>query len=124
MEYTNTLQQHYEEYFKIKGQKQIWDIGPTEKLHPEFYILEFKPNKIHNMWAYCTCGMSLDREVNYLLEIVIYSPRQDKALSELLTLVASYHRNVAPLDLHHTVNIGQPWLDNSKCDHGFISLPY
>ncbi|MNX63498.1 Suppressor of fused protein (SUFU) [compost metagenome] len=22
------------------------------------------------------------------------------------------------------MNIGQPWLDNSKCDYGFISLPY
>ena len=29
-----------------------------------------------------------------------------------------------PLDLNHTVNIGQPWLNDSKCDHGFISLPY
>ena len=43
---------------------------------------------------------------------------------ELLTICASYHRNGKPLNLHHTVNIGQPWLDESNCDHGFISLPY
>ena len=41
-----------------------------------------------------------------------------------MTVCASYHRNGLPLNLHHTVNIGQPWLDNSQCDHGFISLPY
>jgi hypothetical protein len=31
---------------------------------------------------------------------------------------------VLPLNINHTVNIGQSWLDNSKCDHAFLSLPY
>jgi len=56
--------------------------------------------------------------------LLVYSPKSDNLLVELLTVCASYHRNGLPLGLHHTVNIGQPWLDNSKCDHGFISLPY
>ena len=51
-------------------------------------------------------------------------PRPDNSIVELLTFCASYHRNKLPLNIHHTVNIGQPWLDHSKCDHGFISLPY
>ena len=43
---------------------------------------------------------------------------------ELLVAAASYHRNVAVLGVYHTVNFGQPWLDDSHCDHGYISLPY
>jgi hypothetical protein len=30
----------------------------------------------------------------------------------------------ARLDLNHTVNFGRPWLPESDCDHGLISLPY
>lgn len=124
MKYTAALQQHFEAYFGVKGDKLIWEFGPKEKLHPDFYILQIKPNEIHNMWAYCTVGMSLKRNDEDLIELIVYSPKEDKVLVELLTVIASYHRNGAPLNIHHTVNIGQPWIDNSKCDHGFISLPY
>ena len=68
--------------------------------------------------------MSLDRQDDNLIELFIFSPRQDKAQIELVTVCASYHRNILPLNIHHTVNIGRPWLDNSNCDHCFISLPY
>ena len=76
------------------------------------------------MICYCTVGMSADRIVDNLIELIVYSPRIDDSILELLTVIASYHRNKLPLNIHHTVNIGQPWIDNSKCDHGFISLPY
>lgn len=123
-EYVKKLQQHYVSYYQTTGHKKVLEKGPNEKLHPDFYILEFAPNKIHDFWAYCTIGMSVDSEEEDLIELFVYSPRQDDALVELLTVTASYHRNVLPLNLNHTVNIGQPWLDDSKCDHGFISLPY
>ena len=122
--YTESLQNHYNNYFGINGQKTIWEIDPHNKMHQEFFVLEFAPNKKHNMWTYCTVGMSLDREDEILIELFIFSPKKDRALIELLTIVASYHKNSAPLNLHHTFNIGQPWLDNSVCDYGFISLPY
>lgn len=76
------------------------------------------------MWAYCTLGMSLDREDNNLIEAVIYSPREDEALVELLSLVSSFHNNSAALNLHHTFEIGHSWLDDSLCNYGFVSLPY
>lgn len=58
------------------------------------------------------------------VELHMFACRQDRGLAELLTSVAYYHKLVAKLNLHHTVNFGQPWQDNSGCDHGFISLPY
>ncbi len=76
------------------------------------------------MYCYCTIGMSVDRLDDNKIELFVYAPRPDASLVEMLTYCASYHRNGMPLNIHHTVNIGQRWLDNSKCDHAFISLPY
>jgi hypothetical protein len=122
--YTDQLRRHFELYFGLTGKQLILDAGPKEKLHPDFVVLEFPPNSRHNMFSYCTVGMSCDRLDDNRIELLIYSPKADESLVELLTVTASYHRNVLPLNLHHSVNIGQPWLDNSKCDHAFISLPY
>lgn len=43
---------------------------------PCFFILEFAPNKIHDMWTYCTVGMSADLIDNNLIELVIYKVKQ------------------------------------------------
>ena len=122
--YTDRLRHHYETYFGMIGKPLTLDKGPKEKLHPSFFVLEFPPNNRHNMFCYCTLGMSVDRLDDNKIELLVYSPKSAASLVELLTYCASYHRNKAPLNIHHTVNIGQPWLDGSKCDHAFISLPY
>ena len=122
--YIAKLQQHFEIYFGLKGKALTLDKGQKEKLHSDFFVLEFPPNKRHSMFCYCTVGMSADRLDENQIELVVYAPKPDASLVELLTVCASYHRNVLPLNIHHTVNIGQPWLDDSKCDHAFISLPY
>jgi hypothetical protein len=122
--YIDKLRQHFEGYFGVTGKQLMLDKGPKEKLHSDFFVLELPPNKQHSMFCYCTVGMSADRLDDNKIELVVYAPKPDVSLVELLTVCASYHRNVLPLNVHHTVNIGQPWLDDSKCDHAFISLPY
>lgn len=122
--YTNELRRHYESFYGVAGSKMTLDKGPTNKLHPEFFILELEPSKRHQMWTYATVGMSLDRDDDNLIELITYSKERDKSRVELLTVNASYHRNSAPLSLHHTVVVGQLTDDNTTCDHGFISLPY
>ncbi|UII19566.1 suppressor of fused domain protein [Fulvivirga ligni] len=122
--YTEALRRHYKNYFGSSGNVRRWKKGPQDKLHPDFYVLEIAPNRVHNMWAYLTVGMSVDREDHNLIELVVYSPTQNESLVELLTLNASFHRNADALNLHHSVNIGQPCIHGSNCDHGFISLPY
>lgn len=122
--YTDRLRAHYESYFGVPGKRRTWDKGPTHKLHPEFYILEFGPSKRHQMWIYATVGMSLDREDENLIELFTYSRARDSSRVELLTINASFHRNSEPLNLHHTVVVGQLTDYSSTCDHGFISLPY
>ena len=122
--YIHNLTRHYETYFGVTGKHLVLKTGPTEKLHEDFFILEIPPNKKHQMFCYCTVGMSVDRLDNNLVELVVYSSKAHISLLELLTYCASFHRKKEPLNLHHTVNVGQPWLENSTCDHGFISLPY
>ena len=122
--YTAKLRLHYESYFGISGQLLNLEKGPKEKLNSDFYVLEFKPNHRHNFWTYCSVGMSLDRQDDNLIELFVFSPTQDKEQVELITVCASYHRNKLPLNINHTINIGRPWMENSKCDHCFISLPY
>jgi len=68
--------------------------------------------------------MSCDRTDDNLIELFVFSPAPSHSLVELLTYCASYHRNGLHLNIHHTVNIGQPWIGGSICDHGFISFPY
>lgn len=122
--YTDELTRHYEKYFGVTGKRLLLREGPVTKLNADFFVLEVPPNDIHQMFCYCTVGMSVDRQNDKLIELFIYSPKADEKLVELLTVCASYHKNDVPLNLHHTVNIGQAWLDNSACDYGFISLPY
>lgn len=122
--YTDELKQHYESFYRVVGNKVTWDKGPTHKLCPEFFILEFGPSKRHQMWTYATVGMSLDRNDDNLIELITYSREKDLSRVELLTVSASFHRNSAPLNLHHTVVVGQLNDSDTTCDHGFISLPY
>ena len=122
--YTDDLKSHYESFYGTTGNKLTWDKGPTHKLHADYYVLEIGPSKRHQMWTYATVGMSLDRDDENLIELITYSKSQDKSRVELLTLNASFHRNSEPLNLHHTVRVGQLTDSDTTCDHGFISLPY
>ena len=122
--YSEKLYTHYKNHFGVSGEKIIPDFGSVEKLHPEFHVLRFKTDPNQNIFCYCTIGMSLDRNDSNLIELFVYSPGSHIAIVELLTVCASYHRNTLPLNIHHTVNIGRPWLPGSLCDHAFISLPY
>ncbi|MDU0369738.1 suppressor of fused domain protein [Hymenobacter endophyticus] len=117
------LQQHLQNHWQMEAKQMLWQSGPTGKLDAAFRVLEFPPGPVHAMWIYSTLGMSLNRPENPV-ELHIFSDKQNATLVELLTAVASYHRNGLPLDLHHTVNFGRLWQDNSAASFGFVSLPY
>lgn len=75
------------------------------------------------MWTYATSGMSAVSDENPL-ELHLFAPREDDQLVELLTAVCHFHRHESFLHLGDTVNFGRPWLDDSLCEFGLISLPY
>ncbi len=75
------------------------------------------------MWTYATIGMSLDDDERPI-ELHMFSQEQSEEIVELLFATAHFHATGERLDLGHTVNFGRPWMDNSLCDHGLITLPY
>jgi hypothetical protein len=58
------------------------------------------------------------------LELFLYSPTAADSHRELLSAVAAFHQQEAPLSVGHTVNFGRPWLPGSLARYGLVSLPY
>lgn len=75
------------------------------------------------MWTYATCGMSA-LIPSVPIELHLFSPFATNSHVELLTAIVHYHLTGAALNLGHTVNFGRPWLPESQCEFGLISLPY
>lgn len=121
--YINSVISHYQEIWGEDYRSLEWKIGPVHKHPPGFRVLEFKPGKKHNMWAYGSAGMSCEKH-KQAIELHMFSPCQSDRIVELLTIVACYHYNDAMLGLNHRINFGEPWLESSRCTKGFISLPY
>jgi hypothetical protein len=119
----DVITKHYEGCWSTTGELVKWRLGPVEQLPPNFGVLVFKPGLHRKMWTYATCGMSQQSDA-VPLELHLFSPIQAEAHVELLTVIAHFHATGACLDVGHTVNFGRPWLPQSKCDHGLISLPY
>jgi len=117
------LKLHLEAHWGKSTDQQFRIPDPHKKMPLAFRVLEFPPGNAHNFWIYSTLGMSIDMD-EHQIELHVFSQKQDVNLVELLTITALFHRNDTPLDLHHSVHIGQPWQDDSLCDHAFISLPY
>ena len=122
-EWTNFIRNHYEQNWTTDEKVKHWSRGPIQDLPVDFCILEFKPTKTRELWTYATCGMS-QPEDEVKVELHLFSKTKDEGLVELLTAITHYHRTSSVLNLNHSVNFGRPWLPNSKCEYGFISLPY
>lgn len=120
-----TLLKHYRDFFVGHNSELLsWNTGPIVEVIPEFKVFLAKPGPKHNLWSYCSIGAStVQRENTGLLEFVVHSPVETPRLVKILAMVAYYHNNHG-LGLGHTLPIGEPWLDNSACDHWLLSNPY
>lgn len=117
------VRSHYVEQWNSSPTERRWKEGPVSELPPGFCVLEFAPTETRHMWTYATCCMSEPGDED-AVELHLFSPVQTLAHVELLTVVSHFHRNVHHLGLGHSVNFGRPWLLNSRCEYGVISLPY
>lgn len=93
------------------------------RVQPDFHILEFPPHGKRKVWTYATCGMA-EKTKSIAIELHLHAKEQDATHVETLTAIAHYHLTCNPINLHHTVNIGRPWLSESHCSYGYVSLPY
>jgi Suppressor of fused protein (SUFU) len=121
--YCQEIAAHYASTWSNTPEEKRWGKGPLSELPPSFRVLEFRPTEIRGCWTYATCCMSQPDDAAPL-ELHLFSPVQTEDHVELLTVVAHYHQTGTKLALGHTVNFGRPWLPNSLCEYGLISLPY
>jgi hypothetical protein len=117
------ITRHYRDIWSVAGDLSPLPSGPIHQLPADFAVLRFAPRTGRKMWTYATCGMSQAGDARRI-ELHMHSPRDSASIVELLTITAHYHRTGATLGLSHSVNFGRPWLDESACDHGYVSLPY
>jgi hypothetical protein len=91
---------------------------------PGFHVLEVAPEGPGGCWTYATARRSPEGADG--LEFVLTAPVSDSRFADLLAMVVAYHRDPAdrPLDIGHSLPIGEPWLPGSACTHLLVSLPY
>jgi hypothetical protein len=121
--YCNQIKGHYVSVWRVNPTVRRWEKGPIWELPSSFCVLEFPPSAKRELWTYATCCMS-QPEDSELIELHLFGHSQYEPLVELLTVVAHYHHTSCRLGLNDTVNFGRPWMNNSRCDYGMISLPY
>lgn len=123
MKYCDALVQHYENAWARPGKACVWPHGPVWDLPKGFHVRRFGPAGARPAWTYATVCMSQEEDESRL-ELHLLSRIETVEHVELLTIIAHYHRTGARLGLGHTVNFGRPWLPQSRCTYGLISLPY
>jgi hypothetical protein len=130
-EYEDAVRAHYESCWGKADKTLRVGEGPLWELPPDYGVLVFPPRvrikksgkASARLWTYATCGMSQPGDERRV-EVFIESPQETLRVVEILNATAHYHRTGKPLGWEHTVNFGMPWLPDSNCDHGLISLPY
>jgi hypothetical protein len=101
-----------------------WTLGPVPDAIPDFRVFCVGPGPQTRCWTYVSCGASsVSVEGCSKLEFFIVAPTEDLRHVELVTMVGWYHKQ-STLGWGHTLPIGEPWLQHSRCDHLLISTPY
>lgn len=96
--------------------------SPHARLSPMFEVLSLPPGSGRDMWTYATVGMS--EGMRNPIELHMLSSRPSAEVPEVLATVASYHLEIGGIGLGDTVYFGKPWIGESACEHGLLSLPY
>jgi len=124
------------------------DHGPMLETLPGFRVLKFAPSSHRPYWIYVTLGTHAIDSGHQRLEFFLLAPQESYTHVMTLTMLAYFHADPDHrLGLGHTVNIGEPWVEersgcrsasvearvrsggsgephSSGCDHLLISLPY
>ncbi|MFI0417199.1 suppressor of fused domain protein [Spongiactinospora sp. 9N601] len=92
---------------------------------PRFSTYRVFPARAGEAWVYVTVGCSLVGATGEGMEFFVMSPFADEAHSETLAMVGHFHSFEAHrFDVGAVVDIGRPWMGESRMDHLLVSLPY
>ena len=123
------LDEHVHSFFAGHAVESLtWDTGPLYRRVPGFRVHAVAPGpRGRNAWTYVTTGCwQAVHQDGHGLEFVCATREFTMRAVELLARNAYFHAGPEEqsLGLGHTVNLGEPWLPDSACDHALISLPY
>src|SRR5215475_11701236 len=106
--------------------EETWDRGPIQESVSGFRVLKLKPQTPERPVVYVTCGCFISEPKEHTRhEFFLISSNEQMQNVETLTMLADFHADkTLRLDVGSIVNIGRPWMPDSKCDHLLISLPY
>jgi hypothetical protein len=106
--------------------EEIWGHGPILDSVPDLRILKVLSRTNDRPVVYVTDGcFASDASRHIRHEFFIISPNEERQHVETLTMLANFHADDRfKLDVGSIVNIGNPWMPGSNCDHLLISLPY
>ena len=121
------MQSHVEAFFRGHPvEVRRFDRGPINRRVPNFEVACIGPGPKIGLWTYVTLGCwDAMHQGEHGLEFILVGSGDDDRHLETLAMNAYYHAGPESqhLDLGHTVPIGQPWVDDSACDHLLVCLP-
>ena len=100
-----------------------WEHGPVLELVDTFRVGRISPRSADEPWIYISLNASELRGAHDSTEFVILSPIEDMIHIETLAVTAFYNVSY-PLTLGKVIDVGKPWLQNSRMHHFLVSLPY
>jgi hypothetical protein len=106
--------------------EQLQEEGPIHESLPGFRIAVLEPRRSREPYIYATNGCFVAESKEHVKhEFFMISPRRDDSHIQTLTMLATFHADERyRLDVGKVVAIGDPWMDQSTCDHLLVSLPY
>ena len=124
MDLEKALIEHYQTAWGNISHSLVWSKGPQKDLPKEFRVLSFSKDSTTSVLA--TCGLSFGSAENKI-ELFLYCPEnilEENRLCEILTVTAHYHLTGGNLGVGHSVNWGEPIINGSLCNWGYLSWPY
>lgn len=108
------------------AQEEQWPEGPIQENVPGFQILKLVSKTPRRPIVYMTNRCFVVQPTQHVKhEFFLISPVEERRHVETLTMLANFHADERfRLDVGSVVNIGDPWMAGSQCDHLLISIPY
>jgi len=99
--------------------------GPILRSIPDFSVLRFSQTAESPYWIYCTLGCFQVDSGHERYEFFLLAPRQSSNHVLTLSMLANFHADPDhQLGPGSIVEIGDPWIRGSSCDHLLMSIPY
>lgn len=106
--------------------EEQWEEGPIEDNLPGFRVLRVKSSTPGRPVIYVTNGCFMAEPAQHTRhEFFLISPKEKSQNVETLTMLANFHADERyRLDVGSVVDIGDPWMPGSICNHLLVSVPY